>query len=185
MMTWSESGQPPRSRPGCSPRSRKNDPRRRRISGKRRRTSHSSPNASPPSDRRQPPSTDKIVTGIFSNGNASSPAQRQNAPEKPRFHKSAVNGQAAYRNVADVGITPTSHFHRGLTVRISFPPAASQQRTVPALGFEEPGRDSRSPSRSQGLDHRWRLLDASELKQKAAMMAAKPRKIAFWYHIPP
>ena len=37
-----------RSRPGCSPRSRKNAPRRRRIPGQRHRTSHSPPNASPP-----------------------------------------------------------------------------------------------------------------------------------------
>ena len=40
----SESGQPPRLRRGCSPKSRKNEPRRRRISRKRRRTSSSPPN---------------------------------------------------------------------------------------------------------------------------------------------
>jgi hypothetical protein len=47
----SESGQPPRLRPDCSPKSRKNEPRRRRMSWKWRRTSRSSPNASPPSER--------------------------------------------------------------------------------------------------------------------------------------
>jgi hypothetical protein len=38
-------------KPGCSPRSRKNDARRRRISRIRRRTHRSSPTTSPPSDR--------------------------------------------------------------------------------------------------------------------------------------
>jgi len=37
--------------------------------------------------------------------------------------------------VADVGITPTSHFHRGLTVRISFPPLASLRFQRQALFF--------------------------------------------------
>jgi len=48
-----ESGQRLRSRPGCSPGSRKNGPRRRWISGKRCRTSHWPANALPPSDHRR------------------------------------------------------------------------------------------------------------------------------------
>src|SRR5260370_15971330 len=45
-----ESGQQPRLRFGCSPKSRKSQPPRRRMSWKRSRTSNSPPNDSPPSD---------------------------------------------------------------------------------------------------------------------------------------
>src|SRR5437016_7571034 len=48
----SESGQPPRLKPGCSPKSRKTEPSRRRISSKRRRTSSSPPNDSRPKNNR-------------------------------------------------------------------------------------------------------------------------------------
>src|SRR5262249_42267250 len=51
---------------------------------------------------------------------------RLNTWMRPRCHKSAVNGQGKSRSVAAVGITATSHLHRGRTVRISIPPAASQ-----------------------------------------------------------
>ena len=47
MIMWSKSGQPPRLRPGCSPRSRKNGTLCQRHSEKRHRTSHSSQVASP------------------------------------------------------------------------------------------------------------------------------------------
>ena len=61
MTTRSESGRTLRLRPGCSPRSTKNEPRRRRISGKRRRTSHSPPGEWPPSDGSRPPGqSDKL-----------------------------------------------------------------------------------------------------------------------------
>src|SRR5882724_9924025 len=50
------------------------------------------------------------------------------SPEKPSFQNRAVNGHSESRNMAAVGITPTSHFHRGTNGSNLIPSSGERRR---------------------------------------------------------